>query len=129
MCEIYIWSEKECGDRYRHSFSDQIQEEIGLAANRLSHMVLRCNLDIHNNENGSTIILKETIYYMYRYTRPARGEMKELEIPYMGPGRGNLSFHVRCAQFWNFLPSSIHFLPSLSRFKKVIRQHLFELDP
>ena len=72
---------------------------------------------------GQPSYLKK-LFTKYRYTRPARGEIKELEVPFMGPGRGNLSFQVRCAQFCNFLPSSIRFLPSLSRFKKVIRQHL-----
>ena len=42
-------------------------------------------------------------------------EIKELTIPFMGPGRGILSFQVQCTQFWNSLPPSFRFLPSLSR--------------
>ena len=77
---------------------------------------------------GQPSYLKK-LFTEYRYTRPARSEIKQLEVPFMGYGRGNLSFQVRSAQFWNNLPSSILFLPSsLFRFKKSIRQHLFELD-
>ena len=60
------------------------------------------------------------MFTLHTYDRPIRGEIKELRIPFMGPGRGILSFQVQCAQFWNSLLSSLRFLPSLSRFKKIL---------
>ena len=31
----------------------------------------------------------------YKYTRPVRGDIEELKVPFMGPGRGILHFQVR----------------------------------
>ena len=63
---------------------------------------------------GQPTYLKN-IFTMYTHDRPVRGEI-------------NLSFQFQYAKFWNALPFSLRFLPSLSRFKKAIRQYLFELD-
>ena len=49
---------------------------------------------------------------------------KELILPDIIKGRGSNGFQVLVADYWNSLPSSIRFLPSLSRFKNALFKHL-----
>ena len=75
--------------------------------------LLSCNLNVKNKENGSTILLKATFYCVYRYTRPVRGELMDLKVPFVGPGRCILSFQVQCEKFCNTLLSSLIFVSCL----------------
>ena len=67
---------------------------------------------------GQTSYFKNLLT-MYRYDHPVSGEIKELTVVIVDTGWGKLSLQVQFAKFWNALPSSLRFLPSLSRFKKL----------
>ena len=61
-------------------------------------------------------------------SRPFRGATRDLTIPQVYTRRGKLSFRVQGVQLWNSLPGSIKYLPSLSRFKTALHEHLLALD-
>ena len=61
-------------------------------------------------------------------SRPARGTTRDLTIPQMNSENGKQSFRVAGVRLWNFMPWCINSLPSLSRFKSALYEHLFNSD-
>ena len=61
-------------------------------------------------------------------SRPVRGATRDLKIPKVQTDFGKLSFRVQGVYLWNYLPECIKHLPSLSRFKRALREHLLDLD-
>ena len=68
------------------------------------------------------------MFEKHQLSRPARGATRDLKIPKVQTEFGLLSFRARGVQLWNSLPECIKYLPSLSRFKHALHEHLFELD-
>lgn len=61
-------------------------------------------------------------------SRPARGATRDLNIPRMHTDFGQQSFKAQGVRLWNSLPECIKYLPSLSRFKYALREHLLNID-
>ena len=65
-------------------------------------------------------------FHRHKPRDTARGKSmtKELTLSDIIKGRGSNSFQVLGASYWNSLPSSIRYLPSLNRFKSALIKHL-----
>ena len=64
----------------------------------------------------------------YESKRPTRGLRTDLRILHVLSEMVRTSFQVQSAYLWNSLPVSLRDSPSLSRFKKEYRKHLFDND-
>ena len=68
------------------------------------------------------------LFRRYQPRGPSRGERKDWSIPIARTNFGLSSFQIKCAHFWNSLPSSVRDLPSISAFKTAVYKYLLDLD-
>ena len=60
--------------------------------------------------------------------RPARRGNRDLKIPKVQTDYGGRSFRAQSVRLWNSLPEHIKYLPTLSRFKTALYDHLYTLE-
>ena len=74
--------------------------------------------------NQPTYLTEFFTKYTPKETARGHSQTKELVLSHVVKGRGALSLQVFGVSFWNTIPSTIRFLPSLNRFKSALFKHL-----
>ena len=78
--------------------------------------------------NFSSSSYLRDIFEKRQSSRPERGTTRDFTIPQVNSENGKQSFRAAGVRLWNSLPWCIKSLPSLSRFKSALYEHLFNLD-
>ena len=66
------------------------------------------------------------LFRHYQPKGPSRKERKDWSIPIARTNFGLSSFQIKCAHFWNSLPSSVRDLPSPYAFKTAVYKYLLD---